>query len=148
MANNALKVVGCLAMFALLLITALLAVTFSGLIGPRNVIASTFVAVLFEHPFFIPGCLAVLPSLLWKRSMFLGYSATLGLLLFTVWAIDEYQKQKVEHADSGGGAAFGWALFLVVVLSYVLGAVVRVSVYAIIMFIRSRQLESTSEKSP
>lgn len=147
MADNALKVIGYFAMLGLLLIISLLAVAFSGLVSPSNVVVGTFVAILFEQPLFIPGCLIVLPSLLWKRSMFIGYSATLGVLLFAVWAIDEYQKQQAQYSDGGAAAAFGWALFLLLALSYALGAVVRVSIYATIMFIKSKQLKSASEKS-
>jgi hypothetical protein len=147
MADNALKVIGYFAMFALLLITSLLAVTFSSLVGPGNVVVSTFVSILFEQPLFIPGCLIVLPSLLWKRSMFLGYSATLGVLLFAVWAIDEYQKQQIQYSDGGTGAAFGSALLFFLVLSYALGAVIRVSVYAITTLIKSKQVKSVSEKA-
>jgi len=130
MANSALKVIGCLAMFALLLITALLAATFFRLLDPRNVVVSTFVAVLFEHPFFIPFCLVVLPSLLWKRSMFLGYSAPLGLLLLTVWAIGKYD-----------------FIFIFLALSYAIGAAARVFIYASITLEKSKQLHSTSEKA-
>jgi hypothetical protein len=146
MTGGIFRFIGYFSMCILILIVALLALSFSGVIGSRNIFISTFVTVLFEQPFLIPSCLIILPSFLWKRSLFLGYSVTLGALLFTVWAINEYQRQQSQYADSGAGEAFGLAIFAILGFAYALGIIVRVLVYTSISFIKSKKPKTAFEK--
>lgn len=143
MNKNALKFLSLVSMSVLLLITILLAVTFSGAVNPGSIVIFSFVTVIFEYPFIIPACLIFLPSLLWKQSMFLGYSLMLGLLLSAPLVQVIYQSY-IGYSHGGLGEALGLFVILILACSYLLGLVIRASVHSVI---KSKQLENKNEKT-
>ena len=135
-ADKFMKIAEAIAAAILLLITVLLAATFLGFADHANDAVITFANILFDNPFAIPACLILLPALLWKRSVFIMYSLTVGLLVIAVWTMAEWQEhellQKTGYVDMKIDDFIGWAIFMLLGISYVAGLVVRLVVHAFV----------------
>jgi len=101
------------------------------------------VQFLFEHPFVVPIFLVIFPSLLWKESWFVTYSAVLASFFLIVWGIELYQTSRPEYVDHAAGAAFGTALFVVLTFTYALGVILRTALYALLKFMKSSRANET-----